>query len=161
VVSGGWGAHAPRAHHDCPYGSVGDRLWVRETWAAPHDLDAAKPTEMPDGTRIHYRATWEGPSGLAWRPSIFLQRRFARLVLEVTRVRVEQAHAITASDVRAEGVAEEAIAKWGQFVHPDDAPGSAFAELWDSINAKRAAWASNPWLWVIEFRRLEPKAVAA
>ena len=59
--------HNGESYHslECPYGVGGDRLYVKETWAAPHDCDAVKPTEMPGGTRIHYRATWEGPSGLA------------------------------------------------------------------------------------------------
>jgi hypothetical protein len=158
----------------CPYGVAGERLWVRETWAAPHDCDAAKPSELPDGTRIHYRAAWDGPCGLAWRPSIFLQRRFARLVLEVTNVRVERLNDISRDDAKAEGIieVESGGPPWHvgytDVDHGDalqaghiTGPVGAFRGLWDSINGKRAPWSSNPYVWVVSFRRIEPKAVAA
>lgn len=117
----------------CPYGRVGDRLWVRETWA--------------EGVRTTlYRAT-DGDM-LYWKPSIHMPHSRSRITLEITDVRVEQLWEISEYDMNQEGVASP----------PDDAGIhhiTPFKGLWDSINAKRGyGWAVNPWVWVISFRRL-------
>lgn len=148
-----------------PYGIAGDRLWVRETWAAPHDCDHLKPTELPEDTPVHYRASWEGPCGIAWRPSIFLRRCFSRLMLEVTGVRAERLRDISEADAKAEGVESAATSLIGladeqQIISGDGrTKGShpftlSYAVLWDEINGDRAPWVRNPWVWVIEFRKL-------
>ena len=63
---------------------------------------------------------------------------------------------ISDADVLAEGMEQHHIDKWKPFLHKDDVHGSAFRELWDSINKKRGYdWESNPWVWVIEFKRIE------
>jgi hypothetical protein len=123
----------------CPYGHPGDRLWVRETHA--HGT-------MNGGGRqwVRYRATDEGslPAGAHWTPSIHLPRALARLVLDVLGVRVERLHEITDEDARREGVADRAafVAKWHEIYG---------AESWDE----------NPWVWRIEFRRVEAERSAA
>lgn len=95
-----------------------------------------------------------------WRPSIFLPRWASRLTLAVTAVRVERLQAISEVDAQAEGVDRYA----GACDHPRfgcdeiDCLGqthrASFAALWDAINVDRAAWARNPWVWVIEFKRI-------
>lgn len=144
----------------CPYGGPGDRLWVRETWAAPHSADHFRPAHIPHGARIHYAAT-EDRGGLLWRPSIHMPRWASRITLEIVSVRVERLQEISAKDVLAEGAVLRAHDD--QFGHN---PVSAFdgcvyldlkslwARGWDSINANRAPWESNPWVWAIEFRRV-------
>jgi hypothetical protein len=133
----------------CPYGVPGDRLWVRETWA-PH----------PSGERTaFYAATlgglyvggfpeWDGP----WKPSIHMPRWASRITLEVVNVRVERLQDISEADAQAEGC-DPAIAG-----HCEDGPlrtyRTGFVRLWDNINAERATWASNPWVWVVEFKRI-------
>lgn len=132
----------------CPHGQPGDRLWVRETWRG---ADGWRPE---NGHLIEYRAderrVWrEAPeevlsyqfTGNKWRPSIHLPRWASRLDLELTAVRVERLQVISEEDARAEGVSDEAIAEHGS-------AREAFRVLWDSINGKRAPWASNPWVWV-------------
>jgi hypothetical protein len=131
----------------CPYGVPGDRLWVRETWRS----DDFAPD---DPSRTIYRA--DGPDDLIretrgiirWRPSIFLPRYRSRLTLEVTAVRVERLQDISEEDAEAEGA----------FALGDAACSHRewFMGGWDSINGKRAPWASNPWVWVVTFRRLAP-----
>ena len=134
----------------CPYGTIGDRLWVRETWA-PHPQDSST---------VFYRATvdaepgirvWDGP----WKPSIHMPRWASRINLEITGIRVERVQDISEEDARAEGL-------WCKFdgqgcegqCHKCSATAKeAFEALWDSINAKSHPWASNPWVWVIEFGR--------
>ena len=141
----------------CPYGQPGDRLWVRETFSGIKDRPIAQG-------HIFYRADGEHQSGhqdplsyyereQRWRPSIHMPRWACRLILEVKAVSVERLHSISDSYVRAEGIPESAIEKWREWLHPNDAPGKAFSELWDSINAKRAPWESNPWVWVVEFEQ--------
>lgn len=136
--------------HASPYGVPGDRLWVRETWSIdPHPGECRGDNpRTPDGGEVMYRATdgWDGP----WRSSRYMPRWASRLTLEVTSVRAERLQTISESDALAEAV------------DPFECPSgpatpcasSAFAELWDSINSKRAPWASNPWVWAITFRRL-------
>lgn len=133
----------------CPYGAAGgSRLWVRETWAAnPHAGAAGQPA-------VFYRA--DGPVGGyptdgPWRPSIFMPRWASRLLLEVTDVRVQRVQEISADDCVDEGIDPSSIPGVGS----DDALRSAFTDLWDSINGKRAPWASNPWVWCVTFRRVE------
>lgn len=123
----------------------GDALWVRETWGL-HDT---QPSDGPNDAHVYYRATEGDHRGLRhqlWRPSIFMPRWASRLSICVTAVRCERLQEIQHSpeDLLAEGISEptENTLAW------------AYKELWDSLNAKRAPWASNPFVWVVEFERL-------
>lgn len=149
-----------------PYGQPGSRLWVRETWAAPHDCDHLKPSLIPEGTPITFRATAEGDTDLLWRPSIFLMPWMARVKLDVTGVKVERVQEITHEDAMAEGVqAWTDSLKGGEFYDHNSNlgayPVTAFARLWDKINGKRAPWDSNPFVWCVAFRKLEASERAA
>jgi len=142
----------------CPFGSRGTVLWVREAWAQPF-------AESKNSNGVIYRADGADYLGLAerkhgwgeaesdsWKPSIHMPRKFCRLFLTVTDVRVEKLQNISDSDVRAEGISEAAIEKCREWLHPNDCPGEAFSELWNSINEKRGyGWKENPWVWIIEF----------
>ena len=145
----------------CPYGEPGDVLWVRETHAL---------VRAPDFTSVIYRADGaEHPCDDAlgidpepcdrmspaaakrwrWRPSIHMPRRACRLRLLVTDVRVRRVQSISEEDARAEGVRppEHQTAR------------GAFADLWDSINAKRGfGWREDPWVWVVSFERVGGEA---
>lgn len=156
----------------CPYGVAGDRLWVREAWKV--DTDEPGCTWLvyrADGARRdrdvrmgHDAAVAYGDpvNGIHWRPSIHMPRWASRLTLDVVSVRVERLQDITAADIIAEG----AVAR------PHDDPalgrmpvssfdGKAYLDLaslwaagWESVNGKRAPWASNPWVWAVEFAPL-------
>lgn len=153
---------------DCPYGAPGDRLWVREKFAyedAPldrpgmvkvhYDYSVAPYTAdwfpMPD-TGIRFRYNSQGVRGSTdgvWRSPIHMPRWASRITLEITGVRVERVQDISDADALAEGVDHTNAS----------IPGYAtqrFARRWDAINGKRAPWASNPWVWVLEFRRVTP-----
>ena len=138
-----------------PYGVPGDRLWVRETWGCPE----ADHPRVPDGRkpqpgdRIVYAANeadawqWRCGSGMPWRPSIHMPRWASRITLEVVSVRVERVQEIGEEDATAEGVAFTKYANASARFH--------FREIWDSINAARGfGWDANPWVWVVEFRRV-------
>jgi hypothetical protein len=143
----------------CPYGLVGDRLWVRETWASVAAEDAVKARDLdPKRGVFMYRADKpdETPSGCAgglgkWRPSIFMPRWASRITLEITEVRVERLQAISASDAWAEGVRCSCMKPVPICAGNVD----AYRLLWESINGA-GSWALNPWVWVITLRRLKP-----
>ncbi len=141
----------------CPYGSPGDRLWVRETWLAYHVPDSHYGICYKESRDGQYEGRfsaalpqaekyWTGED--KWRPSIHMPKWACRLWLEVISVRVERVQEISEADIKAEGVFQG-----------NDGPKIRqirFMGLWDSINAKRGyGWASNPWVWVIEFKRSE------
>lgn len=151
----------------CPYGQPGDRLWVRETWRAEElasGLDGVRYAadnhfRSIENTRDASDAWGEAAfdkhgqryNPLAWRPAIFAPRWASRITLEVIGVRVERVQDITYADVLAEGInMHSPVRKKDQL----PTPRSAFAELWDSINAKRGfGWDVNPWVWVLTFKR--------
>lgn len=143
---------------DCPYGQPGDRLWVRETWThdAP-DIETARAAyedALLGGMTYgpYYRATECAPDTLTWRPSIHMPRWASRITLEVMSVRVERLQEISEADAHAEG------ATWADNRPGHDYPKTkreAFSALWDSINGKSHPWSSNPWVWRVEFKRVE------
>jgi hypothetical protein len=109
------------------------------------------PNKNEDGVFLWDR----GCSPLPWHPSIFMPRWASRITLEVMKVRVERLQDITLEDVAAEGIGRYTFAKGVLSETPPD-PRWKFIELWDAINAKRGfGWEVNPWVWVVEFRRLE------
>ena len=147
----------------CPYGEPGDRLWVRETWAAPHSEDARPPRAIQcDWMLIHYAAT-EDRGGLLWRPSIHMPRWASRITLEITGVRVERLQNISEADAEAEGCTKNhngyylggphAVSGRKQMATAQ----SAYRDLWESINGP-GSWDANPWVWVVEFKREEGTA---
>lgn len=158
----------------CPYGRIGDRLWVRETWGLTA-VDDTPPFSAGDvlrgeasivmshyQTRVHYRAT-ELRDDMMWRPSIHMPRCASRITLEVTGVRAERLHGISETDALAEGFKKlpasgrVVLEQGGQyFGNCWQTARSAFHNLWDSINGKRGcSWDTDPWVWVVEFERLE------
>ncbi|HIH5426227.1 TPA: hypothetical protein ACYSGY_004855 [Klebsiella pneumoniae] len=131
----------------CPYGVPGDRIWVRETWA---EAGASAPdlklyrANYPE----HVPSIYENvppAEEIRWTPSIHMPRTASRILLEITGVRVERLRSMSQDDARAEGV----IAASGHME-----AGLAFRELWDSIYGEES-WKANPWVWVIEFKRVE------
>lgn len=141
----------------CPHGEVGDRLWVRESWwhYKSAELEQAGfvggTVTLLDSGPAHFHANEKfDPARYAiWRkrPSIHMPRWASRITIEITGVRVERLQAISNGDALAEGVAPL------QMDHGDAR--LRFEGLWDSLNGKRAPWSSNPWVWVLEFRKLE------
>jgi hypothetical protein len=148
----------------CPYGVPGDRLWVRETWritSSTVDEARAITEDIMSGTAVGYRATYVNAlhrhgvsiadaealcSNEIWRPSIHMPRWASRITLEITGVRVERLQDISRGDAMGEGCPFPNMAS-------GPSPRDWFAQLWTDINGA-GAWDANPWVWVIEFRRL-------
>ncbi len=154
----------------CPYGLVGDRLWVRESFFEEWDQDTMRPFDPP---RFVYRATYSGEEPIVldgnggaeeradgrfrspWRPSIHMPRLASRITLEVVSVRVERLNEISEADAEAEGIGFDETRCDGECGStPCSLAIPSFRDLWDSINAEKHPWASNPWVWVVEFKRV-------
>lgn len=148
-----------RSPYLCPYGIPGDRLWVRETWAAPHAYDGMPPRMIPGEVNWHYAAT-EERGGLLWRTSIHMPRVACRITLEVVSDRVERLHDISEADAIAEGV-EVVDSYKGEPLYRhylDDGLSEryatgAYATLWQRLYGSNA-WKSNPYVWAVEFKRV-------
>lgn len=161
----------------CPYGKPGDRLWVRETWAdvnmcgAPAiayradedirdlmaeglflDEDGAFNYQDPRWKKYPF-CDWYAELHLArWRPSIHMPRWAARILLEITAVRVERLQDISEGQAEAEGVRA-----CEHDLDPDGNGYSAtelFSILWSSLYGIDS-YNANPWVWVFEFKRVE------
>jgi hypothetical protein len=134
----------------CPYGVPGDRLWVRETWSMAKSCNVHEPFYRADGEASGRQTTLSYHEREArWRPSIFMPRWASRITLEVTDVRVERLQEISEADALAEG------AKQHQDKDPDYGYAGWYRALWESINGPDS-WAANPWVWVIEIKRVQP-----
>ena len=179
--------HACDFWHPCPFGAVGDRIWVRETWGVVShafsddglmidwvpDRPSTAIHEMPFGNGYYsgyaiYAAdgdfTWGDDDGYedgrsCWKPSIHMPRAASRILLEITDVRVERLNAISEEDARAEGIIDGGCLNCGEpepcgCANPEPDATDAFAYLWQSIYGQEN-WNANPWVWVIEFKRVE------
>ncbi len=123
----------------CPYGKVGDRLWVRETWLKDGEVYLYKA----DFGKGILSSSWEGH----WKPSIHMPKVACRIRLEIVNVRVERLQDISHEDAVAEGCQKEDGRSWGRL---------GFSQLWDQINKDRGfGWDVNPWVWVLDFKRVE------
>lgn len=167
------------ARNCCKFGLVGERLWVRESFCQlrrEHYHDGSKPREafMDVYNRVNgcaYAAdTQPGTDGddirkeygYKWTPSIHMPRWASRITLEITDVRVERLNDLSEADAIAEGI--EPVRKiWKLYGkrQPGTAdatgqPRKSYVSLWEAINGPES-WAENPFVWVVQFRRIEQR----
>jgi len=174
------GNHIRSAPFSCPFGAVGDRLWVKETWSVvSHAFDddglmidyvpdrpAKAVHEKPFGRGYYsghaiYAAdggfTWGDDDGCVdgrscWKPSIHMPRWASRITLEMNGVRVERLNSMTEKDALAEGClgGHDSIPGYQYSATPHE----HFHHVWQSIYGADS-WQANPWVWVVEFKRME------
>ncbi|MCA8226161.1 ASCH domain-containing protein [Burkholderia vietnamiensis] len=154
--------------YPCPQGEIGDRLYVRETWQ--HSNHPFGPYERD--CLVFYRADYlddplgpdleRSPDGIrrGWRPSIHMPRPASRITLEITGLRVERLQDISEADAIAEGIDRTTAGLWSTYRQSDTdgtySPRLSYQFLWDGLNAARGhGWDANPWVWVIQFRRID------
>jgi len=128
----------------CPYGAPGNRLWVREKWQTYKEFDRIRPRDISNQAEIQYPATYDGWDSRK-RPSIHMPRWASRITLEITNVRVERLQDISEADSIDEGVPADSDAE----------PRDIYMSIWNELNGP-ASWDANPWVWVIEFKRVQP-----
>lgn len=187
---GNWPVHMPEgeegekarlwAESNSPFGAVGDRLWVKETWSVvshAFDNDGLMIDYVPDrpAKAVHekpfgrgyysghaiYAAdggfTWGDDDGCVdgrscWKPSIHMPRWASRITLEITGIRVERLNSMTERDAIAEGCIGGHNSIPGY--HYSATPHEHFHHVWQSIYGADS-WQANPWVWVVEFNRIE------
>ncbi len=169
----------------CPYGQIGNKLWVRETFTYHRNFGEDVKPDAP----IIYKADKDNcgqypceinnetilvSQKMPWKPSIFMPKSACRIWLEITDIRVERVRDIGESESIKEGVSKYKTAglRGWMYYNEDNLPlrtyellrdtrvcgcaRSSFLSLWDSINEKRGyPWESNPWVWVVEFKRID------
>jgi hypothetical protein len=166
-----------------PYGIAGDRLWLREAWRVPNNLDDLSPKQIGDACvnagyqkpwcPIQYEADGVRTSEKDWRefgphPSTvtpgryrharFMPRWASRILLEVTDMRVERLQAISEEDARSEGAESTFAPRWysdryGSLCGSQHRHG--FVGVWEAINGADS-WHANPFVWVVSFKRITP-----
>jgi hypothetical protein len=134
----------------CPYGQLGDQLWVRENFVLPHRHDGDSAAAL--GSAYAVVVTFPPPGDEPRqnygriRPSIHMPRWASRLTLEITDVRVQRVQEISAEDAAAEGFPSEQMDSRENF-----------ANLWRELNAARGyGWDVNPFVWALTFRAPAP-----
>ncbi|EBV3773780.1 hypothetical protein E1563_18540 [Salmonella enterica subsp. enterica serovar Richmond] len=149
----------------CPYGEIGDRIWVRETWQVIHDhIDESSHVEyrtyapsIPKEKDRYWHTVYaehfgdesREDRGFPWRPAIHMPRWASRILLEITDVRVEKLRDLSEEDAKSEGITPSAggvLPGWEYRIN--------FRDLWMDIYGTDN-WEANPWVWVIEFKRIE------
>lgn len=149
----------------CPYGQPGDGLWVRESaYIASPDFGGPGPYVIDNEGRrrtVGYTASMDDEGvrcaldyGVMKSPSIHMPRWASRITLEVVNIRAEKVQDISEADAIAEGWEKRPDITHNLQVH-EEAARDWFMDLWDSINGKKYPWSSNPWVWVVEFRRVQ------
>lgn len=159
------------ARPNCPYGQPGGRLWVRETWRTGWSYGGDYPTVQYRATETAHVGSKEYPvldvlrgefgipdpaphsivPGGKWKPSIHMPRWASRITLEITGVRVERLQDISDEDARAEGASSVSF----PVTENQRSNIDRFRALWNLTHGA-GAWGENPWVWVIEFKRVEP-----
>ena len=152
-----------------------DILYVRETWS---NCKIASPETYL--YRADYNINMEPYCNWLWHPSIHMPKEAARIFLRVTNVRVERLQDITEDGVCEEGAEPLISCKREHTVYyPEGGTEACFnagccsycpaleetyAELfgklvWNktikSIDKDIYGWDANPWVWVVEFERVE------
>lgn len=152
----------PNKTVSCPYGKIGDLLYVREAWCYAGDNNAHDCLEnfyIPI-----YRASDNGKDlednadGWTWKPSIHMPKEIARQWLEVLSIHLERLHEISHTDAIEEGVSRYNNGGSMQYRHYlkdkyGPSPIHSFQTLWIKIN-RAESWDANPWVWVVKYKVL-------
>lgn len=154
-----------------PYGEAGERLWVRERWRAMAGSMTLIGTDGCKNLIDYYSGFQEwktcsyeqflSPDNFElgkWKPSIHMPRWVSRIDLEITKIRVERLQDISEEDAKAEGceIGWTSPQKISEERRKDYRGG--FQQLWQSINGENS-WSENPWVWVVEFKKIKPESL--
>ncbi|ELD7793815.1 hypothetical protein QJE12_003512 [Salmonella enterica] len=156
------GELAAHNYWNSPYGKPGDRIWVRETFRVhSRATDVATLVYRASVRNSWTEQTHRVPIAVCdkpatpekWTPSIHMPRWASRILLEITDVRVERLRDLSEEDAKSEGITPPAggvLLGWEYRIN--------FRDLWMDIYGTDS-WEANPWVWVIEFKRVEGAAL--
>lgn len=141
--------------HKCPYGVVGDRLWVREAYCVTTG-DAGTHGLLYRGQCVEFPSLKP-----IWKPSIHMPRWACRTVLEITEIRVQRLQDISEEDAKAEGieyhnglgVGHSGYRHISSHGYVYGTATEAYRVLWESINGEGSC-EENPWVWALTFKRI-------
>jgi hypothetical protein len=143
----------------CPYGKIGDRLWVRETWQHTRCININPEDENYGYVYKSDGQPWDDYIGWTWKPSIHMPRLASRIILEITNIRVEKLQDITKLEAINEGIEIVDTIPVIQYKDYEVAngifcnPKNSFNSLWNTIHGKDS-WNLNPWVWIIVFKKI-------
>jgi len=139
----------------CPFGKPGEKLWVREGFAWPGEEFILYRADPEAQNIADQWATDKNYPQVRWQPSIHMRRRHSRITLEITNVRVERLHLITESDAKAEGfpIPEQIDNAGGMSANRH------FEYYWKDLHGD-GSWQEDPFVWVIEFKRVPQGEIA-
>lgn len=159
---------------NCRFGQPGDRIWVRETWLQPGLEPVIYRADEWAARLVEKCKSDPAAPQLKWIPSIHMPRWASRITLEITGVRVERLQDISEADAKAEGITSDSVIVGANcnggrhseehaerfFYDGCDDQGfesavDAYRGLWESLSGT-GSWDVNPWVWVIEFKRVKP-----
>lgn len=159
----------------CPFGKIGDSLWVKETWKPEWNFDEDINTKF---RAVRYSGYYNSSKIVSyanrkqWKhyyekhcylPSIYMPRWASRITLEITDIRVERVQDISLLNAYNEGLSFKWDEGWTgciplkESLFYDGNMLSAWVNLWDSKYSKKYPWSSNPWVWVLGVKLLEGK----
>lgn len=129
-----------------PY-EIGDMLYVRETWQ-----------EWTGG--YAYKAGGDYPQSFIdkWKPSIHMPKEAARIFLKIISIRIERLQDITEKESKSEGASKAFYDNYSYRVSHDnefDNYRDGFIEIWNNCYKWPQYWEANPWVWVIDFERVD------
>lgn len=132
------------------YGTFGDTLWVRETWAWPGEEEVIYRADPQAEELLAHWHRHPMATHTTWKPSIHMPRALSRITLRITFARIERLQDISEADCAAEGIP---IATSGTVPQEFGAGRRMYRQLWESINGA-GSWDVNPWVWVVSFERI-------
>ncbi len=155
----------------CPYGVRGDRLVCKTTWFVDKKYDHLKPIELPEDVQIwswfisDERPDWCGKLRNGRFIPKFLYAYFP--CVTITNIRVEQIQDISEEDAIDEGISRvgelstEPHWGWKDYTGNGQAlsPIMSYQSLWDKINGEKYPWDSNPYVWVIDFEKINDAVI--
>lgn len=157
----------------CPYGKIGDHLWVRETFFEVYN-DRFQPTGKYCYAATHQgyvnvldddggiKINKDGSDASPWKSCTHMPRKASRILLEITEIRIERLQEITRGAARREGIEHittdeyDFLGLWKDYTGKSSGFRSekdSFFSLWEKINGPGSV-ELNPWVWVIKFKIL-------
>ncbi len=141
----------------CPYGKIGDVLWVRETYLEANCFEYSLKGFVYKANEAEAEHAKE--YNIRWKPSIFMPKIASRIKLLVKNIRIEMVQNISEGDAIAEGILSEKdnLNTWyydyelKRYCNLN--PCVSYRTLWESINGVDS-WSENPFVWVVEFEKI-------